>query len=110
MLLNLLSNGIKFTPQGGRISLGAVAAGDGRVKLSISDTGIGIPSDRLSSIFEPFTQLDASYRREAEGVGVGLALVRELVEHMGGEIAISSEVGQGTVVDVTLPSARGARA
>ena len=110
VLLNLLSNGIKFTPQGGRISLGAVAAGDGRVKLSISDTGIGIPSDRLSSIFEPFTQLDASYRREAEGVGVGLALVRELVEHMGGEIAISSEVGQGTVVDVTLPSARGARA
>ncbi len=110
VLINLLSNGIKFTPKGGRISLGATADGGSRVKLSIADTGIGIPSDRLSGIFEPFTQLDASYRREAEGVGVGLALVRELVVHMDGEIAITSEVGRGTIVDVTLPSARVPRA
>ncbi len=110
VLLNLLSNGVKFTPQGGRISVGARPVEGSKVRLTIADTGIGIPWDRLSGIFEPFTQLDASYRREAEGVGVGLALVRELVEHMDGEIAISSEVGQGTVVDVTLPSARGSRA
>lgn len=106
VLLNLLSNGIKFTPQGGRIALGAAAAEGDRVKLTIADTGIGIPADRLSGIFEPFTQLDVSYQREAEGVGIGLALVRELVEYMDGQVAISSEVGRGTVVEVTLPSAR----
>ena len=110
VLLNFLSNGIKFTPQGGRISLEAQPADGGRVKLIIADTGIGIPADRLTGIFEPFTQLDASYRREAEGVGIGLALVRELVEYMDGEVAISSEFGRGTVVEVTLPSARTARA
>jgi signal transduction histidine kinase len=109
VLLNLLSNGIKFTPQGGRISLGALPLDGGRIKLTIADTGIGIPSDRLSGIFEPFTQLDVSYQREADGVGVGLALVRELVEHMGGEVSISSELGRGTVVDVNLPSTRGVR-
>ena len=110
VLLNLLSNGVKFTPAGGRVTIVARPVDGSRVRLTVADTGIGIPSDRLPGIFEPFTQLDASYRREAEGVGVGLALVRELVEHMDGEIAISSEVGQGTVVDVALPSARGSRA
>ncbi|MBM3532867.1 MAG: hypothetical protein FJX60_07515 [Alphaproteobacteria bacterium] len=106
VLLNLLSNGIKFTPQGGRISLGAVPASGIRVKLTVADTGIGIPADRLSGIFEPFAQLDVSYTREAEGVGIGLALVRELVEFMEGEVGISSEVGRGTLVEVRLPSAR----
>lgn len=110
VLINLLSNGLKFTPQGGRISVGAQPHDGARVKLTIADTGIGIPADRLSGIFEPFTQLDASYRREAQGAGIGLALVREMVELMGGEVAISSELGQGTVVDVILPSARGAHA
>lgn len=109
VLLNLLSNGIKFTPQGGRISLGAQPADGGRVKLTIADTGIGIPPDRLSSIFEPFVQIDVSYQREAEGVGIGLALVRELVEHMDGKVSIASEVGRGTVVEVMLPSARAPR-
>jgi signal transduction histidine kinase len=109
VVLNLLSNGIKFTPQGGRISLGALPVEGGRVKLTIADTGIGIPADRLAGIFEPFTQLDASYQRETEGVGVGLALVRELVEYMDGGVAIASEVGRGTIVEVTLPSARTAR-
>ena len=110
VLLNLLSNGIKFTPQGGRISIGAQPVEDNRVRLTIADTGIGIPADRLSGIFEPFAQLDVSYRREAEGVGIGLALVRELVEYMDGNVAISSEVGRGTIVEVTVPSTRAARA
>ncbi|MBM3549262.1 MAG: hypothetical protein FJX54_20180 [Alphaproteobacteria bacterium] len=110
VVLNLLSNGIKFTPQGGRIALGAAPIEGGRVKLSIADTGIGIPADRLANIFEPFTQLDVSYKREADGVGIGLALVRELVEYMEGDVAISSELGRGTVVEVTLPSARHSRA
>lgn len=110
VLINLLSNGVKFTQQGGRISVGARPVEDGRVRLTISDTGIGIPADRLSGIFEPFTQLDVSYRREAEGVGIGLALVRELVEYMDGGVAISSEVGRGTIVEVTLPSSRATRA
>ena len=104
------SNGIKFTPQGGRISIGAQPVEDNRVRLTIADTGIGIPADRLSGIFEPFAQLDVSYRREAEGVGIGLALVRELVEYMDGDVAISSEVGRGTIVEVTVPSTRAARA
>jgi signal transduction histidine kinase len=106
VLLNLISNGLKFTPVGGRVRLGAEGREEGRVRLSIADTGVGIPADRLSGIFEPFTRLDASYRRETEGVGVGLALVRELVSHMGGEIQIRSEVGRGTVVELNLPSQR----
>jgi signal transduction histidine kinase len=112
VMLNLLSNGLKFTPKGGRITCGAAAQnGSGeRIKLTIADTGVGIPADRLSALFQPFSQLDKSYRREAEGVGIGLALVRELVEHMGGEIAISSTVGAGTIVDVVLPTARIGRA
>ena len=106
VLQNLLSNGLKFTPRGGRITCGAAAFNHDRVRLTVADTGVGIPADRLSALFRPFTQLDASYRREAEGVGVGLALVRELVEHMGGEIAVRSTVGQGTVILVDLPAGR----
>jgi signal transduction histidine kinase len=106
VLLNLLSNGLKFTPRGGRITCSAAAVTGDRVRLTVADTGVGIPADRLSGLFEPFTQLDASYRREAEGAGIGLALARELVEHMGGRIAIRSTVGQGTVVDVDLPTGR----
>lgn len=110
VMLNLISNGLKFTQSGGQVTLAASGADGGGVRLTVADTGVGIPSDRLASVFEPFAQLDASYRREAEGVGVGLALVRDLIEHMDGKVTIASTVGKGTVVSVVLPSGRVPRA
>jgi signal transduction histidine kinase len=104
ILLNLVSNAVKFTPEGGRIVLECARAG-GTVKLRVSDTGIGIPEDRMRSIFEPFVQGGRALNRTHEGVGLGLAISRDLARAMGGDITVESEVGRGSVFTVSLPSA-----
>ena len=104
ILLNLVSNAVKFTPEGGRIVLDCMRAGT-TVKLRVSDTGIGIPGDRMRSIFEPFVQAGRALNRTHEGVGLGLAISRDLARAMGGDVTVESEVGRGSVFTVSLPSA-----
>jgi PAS domain S-box-containing protein len=107
IVLNLLSNAVKFTPPGGRISV-STAARDGapdRVFLRVTDTGIGVPAEKLNTIFEPFVQVDESRSRRTEGTGLGLAISRDLACGMGGDLRARSVEGQGTTFTLTLPRA-----
>ena len=116
MLVNLLSNAVKFTPPGGRVWLRVVAdSAEGYLELAIQDTGIGIRSEDLPRLFQPFTQLDSSRARQYEGTGLGLALVRRLAEQHGGSVQVKSAgvPGQGSCFTIALPYAAadaGARA
>lgn len=109
ILFNLVGNALKFTDNGSvRLQLTALSpakGGDARIMFSISDTGIGIPGDKLDSLFNPFVQVDGSYTRPYQGAGLGLTIVRRLVELMGGNISVESTQGQGTTVHVVLPFA-----
>ncbi len=101
VLLNLLSNALKFTPEGGRILVEAVSR-DGRLEVSVSDTGIGIPKDRQEAIFDKFYQLGATTRGVREGTGLGLAITKALVEEHGGSIWLDSEPGHGSRFTFTI--------
>src|SRR5581483_11276505 len=103
ILLNLLSNAMKFTPSGGRIVI-ACAGGDDVVEISIADSGMGIPRDKLESIFEPFVQVDTRLTRTQEGVGLGLAISRDLALGMGGDLAVVSTLGHGACFTLRLPA------
>jgi signal transduction histidine kinase len=105
VLLQLLDNAIKFTPQGGKVKVDA-ALEDGLVKVSVTDTGIGISPDRIEEIFEPFHQLDESDKRHYGGTGLGLALVRRIVEAHGTRIKVQSEIGKGSRFEFELPSVK----
>jgi signal transduction histidine kinase/DNA-binding LacI/PurR family transcriptional regulator len=102
VLDNLLSNAIKFTPPGGTVTVRAWQEGR-QVVLQVRDTGIGIPPDQLERIFERFYQVDGSIRRRYGGVGLGLALVKEIVDLHGGHVTVESQVGEGSAFTVTLP-------
>jgi signal transduction histidine kinase/CheY-like chemotaxis protein len=105
IVANLLSNAIKFTDQGWVCAtLNTALRADGRidVKLQVSDTGTGIPADKLPAIFEKFTQADGSITRRYGGTGLGLAITQRLVDMHGGEIRVESEVGKGSTFSVTL--------
>lgn len=103
ILYNLLSNAIKFTPEGGRVTLSAGPEGDDRVRITVSDTGPGIPPDEIDTIFEKFRQIDASRTREHSGTGLGLAISRELALMLGGSVSVSSEENVGSTFTVILP-------
>jgi len=105
ILLNLLSNAAKFTPKGGQISISACEE-HGSLKLTVSDTGIGIPKDQLQRVLEPFHQVDSKVSRKHHGTGLGLALTKGLVEKHGGTLAIESELNRGTSVTLTFPPER----
>ncbi|MGZ5474072.1 MAG: PAS domain-containing sensor histidine kinase [Thermoanaerobaculia bacterium] len=100
VLLNLLTNAIKFTPAGGRISVTCARDGD-RLLLHVRDTGIGIAPNQQHRVFEPFVQLEAT---RAEGVGLGLAISRELTRAMGGELTVESTPAVGSVFTIALPA------
>jgi len=102
VLYNLLANGIKFTPEGGVVGL-TVHLEASQLHLSVDDTGIGIPADQLSRLFQPFEQIGNRAGGEHEGTGLGLALTKSLVELHGGSISVQSEVGKGSSFQVTLP-------
>jgi signal transduction histidine kinase/DNA-binding response OmpR family regulator len=106
ILSNLLSNAVKFTPAGGRVRVQVSRrdeAGRAHLQMAVSDTGAGIPPEKLPYIFDRFYQADDSATRRAEGTGIGLALVRELVKLLGGAIAVDSREGEGSVFTVRLP-------
>lgn len=102
IILNLLSNSIKFTDRGGRITVEMTDMAD-RIGISVRDTGVGIPADRLSTILDRFGQVDKTLTRNREGSGIGLSLVKTLVEMHGGTIRISSTEGEGSEVSIELP-------
>ena len=102
IVLNLLFNALKFTPTDGRVELRAEKQGDNFV-LIVTDTGVGISEKNLPFIFDRFWQADNSSRRKFHGVGIGLALVKELVEMMRGAVTVKSQEGKGTVFTVKLP-------
>ena len=99
---NLLINSVKYTPPGGQIWLTAERNGD-TVDVAVRDTGVGIPRESLACIFDMFSQVDRSLEKSTGGLGIGLALVKGLVEMHGGRVIASSEEGQGSTFTVTLP-------
>jgi signal transduction histidine kinase len=104
ILVNLLSNAIKFTPAGGRISLSCEPKGDA-ILLLLTDTGIGIPADKLDAVFDPFIQLKEGLAGRESGVGLGLAISRDLARAMDGDLTVESTYGTGTRFTLVLPRA-----
>jgi signal transduction histidine kinase/ActR/RegA family two-component response regulator len=104
VMLNLLNNAIKFTPEGGKITVRVRGDRDEQVlRIAVRDTGIGIAREDMNKLFESFVQIESTLSRRYEGTGLGLALVRRLVELHGGSIAVESEVGKGSCFTVILP-------
>jgi signal transduction histidine kinase len=104
VLMQLLDNAIKFTPKTGCVKIAAESE-DSLVTLSVTDTGIGIPKERFDELFEPFHQLDSSERRKYGGTGLGLALVKKIIDAHGSSIKVKSEVGVGSRFEFTLVKA-----
>ncbi|MCG8311880.1 MAG: ATP-binding protein, partial [Pseudomonadales bacterium] len=102
ILTNLTSNGIKFTHDGA-VTLAMEKCAESHVRVSVSDTGIGIPEDKQAQIFESFTQADGSTTRQYGGTGLGLTISRKLIEKMGGELKVTSELGKGSTFHFTMP-------
>ncbi|KEJ03546.1 PAS domain-containing sensor histidine kinase [Clostridium botulinum] len=103
IILNLLSNSIKFTNPGGNIFVNVKDSGE-NVYIHVKDTGVGIPSDKLESIFERFFQVDKTLKKNKEGTGIGLHLVKSFVEMHNGTVTIKSELGKGTEFIIKLPA------
>ena len=102
IVYNLLANALKFTPAGGRVSVD-LALEDSQAQLTVHDTGIGIAADKLPFIFDRFYQVEDNTTRSFEGTGVGLALVRELTNLLGGKVSVESQSGKGSTFTVRLP-------
>jgi signal transduction histidine kinase len=104
ILINLLSNAVKFTNAGGEVRVSGRAEGDNAI-IEVSDSGIGIDAETLPKIFDRFQQAESSSTRSRQGLGLGLALVKDLVERLDGQVSVASERGRGTTFTVTLPLA-----
>jgi signal transduction histidine kinase len=104
ILINLVDNAVKYTPEGGAVRVTAGTARDAMIEVVIADTGIGIPAADLPRITERFYRVDKARSRELGGTGLGLAIVKHLVLAHGGELRIESREGQGTTVRFTLPT------
>lgn len=102
IMLNLLSNAIKFTPAGGRIFVN-IFDGEDYITITIEDTGIGIPAEKLDIVFDRFRQIEHSFTKSHQGSGIGLSLVKSLVDMQGGSISVESKLGYGTKFFVKLP-------
>jgi PAS domain S-box-containing protein len=105
-LLNLLSNSIKFTPEGGSVTVRAMLESEGDLRLEVADTGIGIAPEDIARVMEPYGQANTEVVRRHAGTGLGLPLVKKLIELHGGRVAIASSVGEGTTVTLYLPRER----
>jgi signal transduction histidine kinase len=104
-MLNLVGNACKFTTDG-TITVGASLTGDAqRVRIEVADTGVGMTPEQLTTIFEPFVQVDESASRRRQGSGLGLAITRELIKVLGGSVVATSVVGQGSTFTLEVPLA-----
>ncbi|MGQ9366518.1 sensor histidine kinase [Azospirillum sp. ST 5-10] len=106
ILMNLVANAVKFTPAGGRVVVRVRPADDGGVRVEVEDTGVGIAPEDIPKALEPFGQIDSGRWRLSQGTGLGLPLAKHLAEAHGGGLAVSSRVGLGTCVTVSLPAGR----
>jgi PAS domain S-box-containing protein len=106
MLLNLLSNAVKFTPDGGRIAVSAALRSNGSLAVTVEDTGIGIAPEDIPRALAPFSQVDSALTRRYEGTGLGLPLVKSLIELHDGTLELESEEGKGTLATVVFPARR----
>ena len=104
VVVNILSNAVKYTPSGGHIRLSACAVPGNRVRITVEDDGVGIPAADVPRLFERFYRVDKARSRAAGGTGLGLAIAKEIVEQHEGKIALASEYGKGTTVTITLPT------
>ena len=103
ILLNFIANAMKFTPKGGRIRVGAEQR-ENSVTISVSDTGIGIPGDQITRVFQPFFQVEQGPTRSYAGIGLGLAIARDLARAMDGEVLLESTLGVGSTISLRLPA------
>jgi signal transduction histidine kinase len=101
-VINLLSNALKYTPEGGSVEV-ATATGPETSEISVSDTGIGISTEDLPMVFERFYRADSSRSRNSGGIGIGLAIAKAIVEAHGGRIRAESEIGKGSRFSIQLP-------
>ncbi len=106
ILLNLVSNAVKFTPQGGKVTISATVRASGALVLSVTDTGVGISADQIENVMSEFGQIDNAVAREQEGTGLGLPLTRGLMDIHGGTLEINSKPGKGTKVMAVFPKER----
>ncbi len=104
ILINLVSNSIKFTSKGGQIWV-RTDFQDRQIVILVQDTGVGVPPDQLEVIFEPFRQVDTSLTRQSEGTGLGLAISRQMARRMRGDITAESVMEMGTTMKLFLPLA-----
>lgn len=110
VLINLLTNAVKFTPEGGKVTLTASQIDTNTnpaqtfLRIAITDTGIGISSENIDKLFKPFVQIDSALNRQYTGTGLGLALVKQIVELHGGQVGLTSKIGEGSCFTVDLPS------
>lgn len=103
ILLNLLSNAVKFSPEGAKVTVGAAVRPDGDIELSVTDTGMGMAHEEILVALMPFQQVDGSWSRRYQGLGVGLPLAKRLLDLHGGKLQIASEPGAGTTMTIILP-------
>ena len=108
MLANLIDNAIKYSPDGGPVAI-SLANGDGSIRFSIADSGLGIPASEHRRIFEKFYRLDPDMTGGVGGTGLGLYICRELVRRMDGKIWVESRLGEGSTFVVELPAAEAKR-
>jgi two-component system, OmpR family, phosphate regulon sensor histidine kinase PhoR len=104
ILINLLDNAIKYTPEGGRVTVSAIEKDSKEIQFSVEDNGIGIPKEDLSRIFERFYRVDKGRSKEMGGTGLGLSIVKHLVQAHGGRVWVESQPGKGSVFYFTLPN------
>jgi two-component system, OmpR family, phosphate regulon sensor histidine kinase PhoR len=104
-LVNLLDNAVKFNRPEGEVNVSCGPADNGHVQISVSDTGIGIPSDEIKRVFERFYRVDKARSRPAGGTGLGLPIVKEVVESMGGSVSVESQLGRGSTFTIVLQAA-----
>ncbi len=106
VIINLLSNAIMFTPEGGQVTLEAEIEADGALRVAVVDTGIGIAPEDLAKVMAPFMQVESVHSRKYEGTGLGLPISRALTELHGGELALTSELETGTTIILRFPASR----
>ncbi|GAA0648957.1 PAS domain-containing sensor histidine kinase [Brevundimonas lenta] len=106
VVLNLISNAVKFTPEGGDITVALSRLDETRLRVAVTDTGIGIAPEDLARLARPFEQVEGQHSKTTQGTGLGLALTKSLIEMHGGELVLQSEPGQGTTVSFDLPIRR----